>query len=59
MDERFMVSEEKSDKKSIKTQVITDEKTGVQYLLVLNTIYGSTGITPLLNADGTPVIRRR
>lgn len=59
MEERFVVSEEKSDMKSIKTQIITDERTGVQYLLVLNLVFGSSGITPLLNADGTPVIRRR
>lgn len=55
MGARFQVSEERNDKMALTTQVITDEKTGVQYLLVFNAIHGSTGITPLLDAKGKPL----
>ena len=36
--------------------LIVDKKTGVTYLIICNT-YG-TGITPLLNIDGKPVITK-
>lgn len=37
-------------------QLIVDKETGVTYLVV-NSGYGE-GITPLLNADGKPIITR-
>ena len=36
------------------TWIVQDKGTGVQYLVV-NTPYG-TGVTPLLGADGKPVV---
>lgn len=36
-------------------KILTDTKTGVQYLYVCDSSYGGA-ITPLLNADGTPYV---
>ena len=38
------------------TRIIVDTETGVNYLYVSNG-YGG-GLTPLLNADGTPIVTR-
>lgn len=38
------------------SSLVVDRETGVTYLIIRNT-FGS-GITPLLNADGTPVITK-
>lgn len=44
---------------TLTTQVITDEKTGVHYLFVFNVIHGSTGMTPLLDAEGSPMTKEK
>ena len=38
----------------LESSLVVDTKTGVTYLIIRNT-FGS-GITPLLNADGKPII---
>ena len=38
-----------------KVRILVDMATGVNYMLFSDTAYGSS-ITPLLNADGTPVV---
>lgn len=38
--------------------IIVDKETGVNYLFVANMAENAGGLTPLLNADGTPVITR-
>lgn len=43
-----------ADSDGVRYSILTDEETGVQYLMVWHKDkYGIT-ITPLLNADGTP-----
>ena len=53
-DMRFHVEKEKDDSFGLETQVIVDQKTGVNYLFVCSGYAG--GLTPLLNRDGTPVV---
>lgn len=42
----------------LSTSIIVDKETGVNYLFVSSTTEGSGGLTPLLKADGTPVVTR-
>lgn len=44
-----------SSSNGIDGAIVTDSKTGVQYLVVTRHRY-SIAITPLLNADGTPYV---
>ena len=48
----------KSEGAFLNTNIIVDKVTGVNYLFVSNTAEHSGGLTPLLNADGTPVVTR-
>lgn len=48
----------KSEGTFLNTNIIVDKVTGVNYLFVSNTAENSGGLTPLLNADGTPVVTR-
>lgn len=38
-------------------KIFVDRQTGVNYLVTMNGT-ASSGVTPLLNADGTPVVTR-
>ncbi|WP_261810961.1 DUF6440 family protein [Levilactobacillus humaensis] len=52
---RFETTEFKADG-GVSFTVITDQKTGVQYLLSTN--YAGTGLTPLLDRDGQPLLNQ-
>ena len=53
--ERFtIVSGDKNINAPYVETIIVDEETGVMYLVVYN--FDHFGITPLLNADGTPML---
>lgn len=53
-EKRFEVT--KAEGAFLSTSIIVDKVTGVNYLFVSSTAEGSGGLTPLLNADGTPVV---
>ncbi len=53
-DARFLIRYSQGNAFSTTTQILVDKQTGVNYLFHLNG-YGG-GLTPLLNADGTPVV---
>jgi hypothetical protein len=57
-DERFEISEKEGSqlKDSGLTQIIVDKQTGVNYLWVKSGYAG--GLTPLLDADGKPIITK-
>jgi len=54
-EKRFETTEFKADS-GASFAVITDQKTGVQYLLSTN--YAGTGLTPLLGRDGQPLLNQ-
>ena len=51
---RFQVETAKDDSLGIRTYLLVDKKTGVNYLFAASGYAG--GLTPLLNRDGTPVV---
>ncbi|KAF1296176.1 hypothetical protein BAU15_10325 [Enterococcus sp. JM4C] len=58
MENRFTVTKEKCDKGTVVVRTVTDQTTGVQYLYTYDSVYGASGLTPLLNADGKPLINK-
>ena len=57
MDNRFeFLKAEKADVIATDATIIVDKETGVNYLLV-RTGYGA-GLTPLINADGKPIVTK-
>ena len=57
MDNRFeFLKAEKADVIATDATIILDKETGVNYLLV-RTGYGA-GLTPLINADGKPIVTK-
>ena len=54
MAERFERSEQESVSFGIRSHVIVDKETGVNYLFVQSGYAG--GLTPLLDRDGKPVV---
>ena len=54
--DRFDIQEKESVSLMTETMVIVDKETGVNYLFV-HRGYGG-GITPLLDADGKPIITK-
>lgn len=58
-DERFVVKEKQGGqlKEPGLIQVIVDQETGVNYLWIRSGY--ASGLTPLLNADGKPVVTKQ
>lgn len=54
-EKRFIVKEEQSLSLSGAIQIVVDTETGVNYLVTISGS-GSSGITPLLDANGSVVI---
>ncbi|MFD1899918.1 DUF6440 family protein [Enterococcus termitis] len=59
MNPRFEINKEQTTRKTVSADVITDTKTGVQYLAYRDNVYGSSGITVLVDSDGKPLIDKR
>ena len=56
MDNRFEFQKPQRDGLATDALIIVDKETGVNYLMVRSG-YGA-GLTPLLNADGKPIVTR-
>lgn len=56
MEERFIIEKVKTSRMTVFADVITDTKTGVQYLAYADNTRGANGIVPLLDTDGKPLI---
>lgn len=56
MDKRFEFQKPQRDCLMTDALIIVDKKTGVNYLMVRSG-YGA-GLTPLLDADGKPIVTR-
>ena len=54
--ERFITTKAKSISVGTYTRIIVDKETGVNYLYVSSGTGG--GLTPLLDVDGKPIIRK-
>ena len=52
--QRFLIVSGSNSNAPYYETIIVDEETGVMYLAVYD--YSQFGITPLLNADGTPML---
>ena len=53
---RFMILEDEHDSNGyFSTSIVVDNETNVMYLYVEN-FHNKAGLSPLLNADGTPMI---
>ena len=54
-DDRFLVTDSQGNAFGTHQQIWVDRQTGVNYLFVTRGGYAG-GLTPLLKADGTPVV---
>ena len=58
MSKRFEVTYDQSVKSNRGVEIIVDNKTGVNYVVVSQGANGGIGVTPLLGPDGKPIVTK-